>query len=410
MIEVLRNPTYAKLFAAQVVALLGTGLLTVALGLLAFDIAGSDAGMVLGIALTIKMIAYVAVGPLIQAATYAVSRKLLLVSADVLRAGVALSLPLVTEAWHIYALIFVLQSASATFTPAFQAVIPDVLPDERQYTHALSLSRLAYDLESVASPAIAAALLGLLSYQNLFGGTFIGFFGSLCLVLATRFARVPSAERTSFAERLTLGIRVFWRDPSLRALVAMNLTVAAASAMVIVNTVVLVQSTLGRPQSDVALLLASFGAGSMLVAVAIPKILTSVPDRAVMLMGAHMLCWGLLAAGLVMVVYPGALGWAAFLMIWPVLGASVSMVATPAARLLRRGSDQTNRSAVFAAQFSLSHACFLLTYPAAGFLGAALGLPTAAFVLAVMATTAAIIAHLAWSPPHVDLPGSDTGH
>ncbi|MCT2061549.1 hypothetical protein [Dietzia cinnamea] len=37
MVGVLRNPTYARLFAAQVVALLGTGLLTVALGLLAFD-------------------------------------------------------------------------------------------------------------------------------------------------------------------------------------------------------------------------------------------------------------------------------------------------------------------------------------------------------------------------------------
>lgn len=40
MVGVLRNPTYARLFAAQVVALLGTGLLTVALGLLAFDLAG----------------------------------------------------------------------------------------------------------------------------------------------------------------------------------------------------------------------------------------------------------------------------------------------------------------------------------------------------------------------------------
>ena len=42
MIAVLRNSTYAKLFSAQVVALLGTGLLTVALGLLAFDIASRN--------------------------------------------------------------------------------------------------------------------------------------------------------------------------------------------------------------------------------------------------------------------------------------------------------------------------------------------------------------------------------
>ena len=62
MRDILRNPAYAKLFSAQIVALLGTGLLTVALGLLAFDLAGGDAGLVLGIALTIKMLAYVGAG------------------------------------------------------------------------------------------------------------------------------------------------------------------------------------------------------------------------------------------------------------------------------------------------------------------------------------------------------------
>jgi hypothetical protein len=56
-------------------------------------------------------------------------------------------------------LIFVLQSASAAFTPAFQTTIPDILGDEAQYTRALSLSWLAYDLANLASPMLAAALL-----------------------------------------------------------------------------------------------------------------------------------------------------------------------------------------------------------------------------------------------------------
>ena len=69
------------------------------------------------------------------------------------------SLPFVDQVWQIYVLIFVLQSASAGFTPTFQATIPDILPDERDYTRALSLSRLAYDLENLLSPALAAVLL-----------------------------------------------------------------------------------------------------------------------------------------------------------------------------------------------------------------------------------------------------------
>lgn len=50
---------FRLLFSAQIVALLGTGLATVALGLLAYDIAGSSAAVVLGTALTIKMVLYV---------------------------------------------------------------------------------------------------------------------------------------------------------------------------------------------------------------------------------------------------------------------------------------------------------------------------------------------------------------
>ena len=43
MLQVLANRTYRHLFLAQVIALIGTGLATVALGLLAFDIAGGNA-------------------------------------------------------------------------------------------------------------------------------------------------------------------------------------------------------------------------------------------------------------------------------------------------------------------------------------------------------------------------------
>src|SRR5690606_1573395 len=125
------------------IALVGTGLLTVALGLLAFELAGAAAGAVLGTALAIKMIAYVGVAPVASAFTERLPRRALLVALDVMRAAVALSLPFVTEIWQVYVLIFVLQSASAAFTPTFQATIPDVLADEKDYTRALSLSRLA---------------------------------------------------------------------------------------------------------------------------------------------------------------------------------------------------------------------------------------------------------------------------
>lgn len=395
MIAVLRNPAYAKLFAAQVVALLGTGLLTVALGLLAFDLAGEDAGVVLGTALAIKMVAYVGVAPLVAALVHRVPRKAVLVGADVVRGLVALSLPFVTEAWQIYPLIFVLQAASATFTPTFQSVIPDVLPDERQYTRALSLSRLAYDLESLGSPAIAAALLVVVSYHDLFVGTVVGFAGSALLVLFTRVPSRTDDEPSPFLERLTRGVRVFGRVPELRALLALNLAVAAPTAMVVVNTVVVVQGDLRLGQPEVALLLAASGGGSMLVALVLPRVLDRLPDRRVMLTGASGIPLALAGAALVLAV-PGTLTWPSLVALWVLLGVANSLVLTPSARLVRRATDERTRPAVFAAQFSLSHACYLLTYPLAGFVGAAAGTWVAAAVLAAVAVVGAALARVFW--------------
>ncbi|MBB6229542.1 hypothetical protein FHS79_003746, partial [Polymorphobacter multimanifer] len=67
MLSILANRTYRHLLLAQIVALVGTGLATVALGLLAYELAGGNAGAVLGTALAIKMLAYIGIGPIVGA-------------------------------------------------------------------------------------------------------------------------------------------------------------------------------------------------------------------------------------------------------------------------------------------------------------------------------------------------------
>lgn len=240
MLHVLANRTYRHLFLAQIIALLGTGLATVALGLLAFELAGENAGAVLGTALAIKMVAYVGVAPIAAAFAERLPRRETLVALDIVRAGVAVLLPFVTEIWQVYVLIFALQSASAAFTPTFQATIPDVLPDEKEYTRALSLSRLAYDLESLVSPMIAAALLTVISFHSLFAGTVVGFLVSAALVLTVVLPTPKPSARRGIYDRTTRGIRIYLATPRLRGLLAINMAVAAAGAVVIVNTVVYV--------------------------------------------------------------------------------------------------------------------------------------------------------------------------
>ncbi|WP_306231974.1 MFS transporter [Agrococcus beijingensis] len=391
MLAVLRHPTYARLFAAQVVALVGTGLLTVALGLLAFEIAGADGGLVLGIAMTVKILAYVLVAPLVQALVHRLPRKAVLIGADAVRALAALALPFITEAWQIYLAIAVLQAASATFTPTFQSLIPEVLPEEADYTKALSLSRLAYDLEALLSPAIAALLLGVLPFSWLFAGTVVGFAGSALLVAVTALPQGEPASSAGFAERVTAGTRMFFGRPALRVVLAIDLAVAAVYGLVMVNTTVTVRAALQLGEPEVGVVLAAFGLGSMAAAFLVPRLVERVRDLTLMtvaaLAGAPVL---LLAAS---AQSPSPIAWPVLLVAFALAGATSSLALTPAGRILRRATTEAERPAAFAAQFSLSHACYLIAYPVAGFVGA-VSLPLASGVLATMALVGGLLAVL----------------
>lgn len=400
MIEVLRFPTFRNLFAAQVIALIGTGLATVALSLLAYDLAGAEAGAVLGTALAIKMIVYVLLAPLSGAIVPANLRKPVLIALDLVRAGAALCLPFVNQIWQVYLLIALLQSASACFTPLFQSTIPEILKEERDYTRALSLSRLAYDLESLLSPALAAALLTLISFHGLFAGTSVGFVISAILVFSTAFPFVaPSLRKDGPYARAIRGMRIYLKTPRLKGLLALNLCAAAGGAMVFVNTVVVVRNVLGGAESQVAWALAAFGGGSMLTALVLPKVLDRVADRRVMLSSALAMCIVLVTLGLTWLLSPSSIGWPIVLAGWALLGMSYTGLVTPGGRLLRRSAESTDLPFLFAAQFSLSHVCWLIAYPLAGAVGAKFGMPVAIMALAVVGIAGFVFAWRIW-PAH----------
>ncbi|MDT0198691.1 MULTISPECIES: MFS transporter [Acinetobacter] len=389
MLEVLKNTTYRHLFLAQVIALIGTGLITIALALQAYDIAKGEAAQVLGIALAIKMIAYIGVAPIASAFAERLPRKKVLVGLDIIRALTALCLPFVTQIWQIYILIFILQSASAAFTPTFQAMIPDVLPDEKDYTNALSLSRLAYDLENIISPMLAGFLLGFISYHNLFLGTVIGFIGSALFVVSAKLpvAKVPEFKGVYY--RIKQGTKIYFNTPRLKALLALNLAIASASAVVIVNTVVLVQSTFKLNEHATTWAFGLFGLGSMLSAFILPNILDKFNDRAVMLSGTAVLVVGLFC-GFFINSYNGLLA------LWFALGIGYSVSQTPTGRLIRKSASSENRTSLFAAQFAFSHACWLIAYPLVGWLSTNFGTLFTFVPMAIIALVAMSIAFIIW--------------
>lgn len=185
----------------------------------------------------------------------------------------------------------------------------------------------------------------------------------------------------------------------------MELAVAAAGAMVYVNTVVLVQARLALGEPQVALAFAAFGAGSIVAAFLLPRILEKVADRPVMLGGA-----GLMVAGVAVTSLVTGLG--GLMALWALIGFGFSLTQTPIGRILNRSARPEDRPAVFAAQFAMSHAAWLVTYPLAGWLGSTFSMSVAAVSLAGVGSVALVAVLRLWpaqdpvevAHDHPDLP------
>ena len=390
--SILSNPSFRKLFGAQLIALAGTGLTTIALALLAFELAGDRAGVVLGTALAIKMVAYIFVAPAVGGLILPQQRKSVLIALDMARAACVLGLPFVNAEWQIYVLIFVLNSCSAGFTPIFQSIIPQLFDDEEDYTKALSFARLAYDLENLLSPTIAAALLLYVSFDVFFVFNAVAFVASAALVAIAIIpaAKIDDTVQLSVRERIAHGFQIYRKTPRLVGMLAMFLAVAAAGAMVIVNTVVLVRAQFGGDETMVAVAMGAFGAGSLIAALMIPRLVSRLGDQAIMRRGG----W-LLGITLLLGAYVGQ--FEILLAVWFAMGVGYSLVQTPAGRVLRRSARDVDLPKLFAAQFTLSHACWLLCYPLAGYLANAFGFQTAFLSFGILALIAMFASQQIWT-------------
>jgi MFS family permease len=410
----LANATFRRLFAAQICSLIGIGLLTVALSLTAYRLGGdAAAGRILGLLLALKMIAYVALAPLAEGLLSGMPRKRSMVWLDLGRMLLLVPMGFAAEGWHIAVLAFVFFALSAGFTPLFQSVIPDVLPDEATYSRALAWSRIAYTLEAVLSPVIAAVLLNIVVGSGLFLVAAVMFAGSILALLLTRFPeRAVAARRGPFLRRVSRGMFIYLRTPRLRGLFLLNFALSIAMAWVLVNTVGYAGARLGDAEHFFPILMAFYGLGAALGAFFVPRMVEGIGERRTMASGTFAFAAvGLCFASLHAVPFAVLAG------VWTCFGASSSLVLTPGGLVIARSAAREDRAAVFAAQFSLSHAGWLVAYPAAGFLVGWISLEAALFLLSLLCAGVTLTALRVWPAndpskvfhSHPDLP-ADHAH
>ena len=238
------------LFSAQLISLTGSGLTTIGLALFAHQLVeGSSAALVIGNALMLRILAFLMFSQFAGILADRINRKYMLIAADLIRLGLLLVFPFIDSVWQIYLMIFLINAATAFFTPTFDATVPDIAGREH-YVKALSLSRVAVDLEAILAPALASLVFALLGLKWLFWLDSLSYLLSAILVFVTVFPnRDKIVARFSIPTlfHLSYGTKVLFREASLKRALLLSFAEATAGAAAIVASVVYKRCTfLGR--------------------------------------------------------------------------------------------------------------------------------------------------------------------
>lgn len=406
------NRNYLRLFAAQVASLIGSGVTSIALAAFAYELTGSNAAVVVGTALTLRILAFVLLSPLAGVLADRIDRKRMLLAADVIRVALLAAFPFVDTVGEIYLLIFAINAVTAFFTPTFEAALPEVV-GQALYTRAISWSRIALALEATLGPLLAGVFIAAVGVRWTFWVDGATYLVSALLLLASTVPRAlpPTGPFPwgRFMGEVSHGTRVLLREPALRKALVLHLAEAVAGAVAIVTTILYVRDVLGRGNLAFAVAMAAVGVGSALVALRLParaeaaRAAGATPieqhvgyhrwaERTLVVGGA------LLAAALL----PGFLmpGIVLLSLLWALNGAGQALIAIPSVGLLAEHTEPEERGRAYAAHFALTHLFWLGTYPAAGYLASAVGAPWTFTLAGILCAGLAAVTLLIGSTAH----------
>jgi MFS family permease len=292
----LRLRDFRLLWTGMTLSLLGDGVLLVALAWQAYQLSNRPAAMsLIGVALTVPQVVLVLVGGVVSDR---LERRKVMLVADAVR-GVALALLAwltfsgSLALWHMVAFAAVYGAASAFFMPAFEALVPSIVPEE-ELVEANALDQFVRPAALwLLGPALGGALIGWVGTGWAFTLDAASFaVSAACLLRLTRNAAVGGArhdadEAGDHAEPMTVrsallemreGLAFVRREPWLWAtLAAASLTYLLFLGPTEVLLPYLVKNELGGDAHDVGLILAAGGLAAVAAALVIGQ--TGLPTR-----------------------------------------------------------------------------------------------------------------------------------
>ncbi|TDC23005.1 MFS transporter [Kribbella albertanoniae] len=385
----LRHRNYRLLWTGLAVALLGSGLWLVALAWQVIELGGGPVQLsVVTTAYSIGLVVCVLFGGV---AADRLSQRSVIIAADVVRGAVllvaaALALTGLLEIWHLAAAAVLVGAGEAFLIPAYTALVPRLLPADQL----LAANGLEGTLRPLAQQATGPALGGLVIAAMSPGLailiTALTYFFSAACVLAMRLPANEPAEADETDEERATGVRAMFADlregwvyvRRTRWLLASLLFGTAFVLFILGPLEVLlpfaVKDQLGGGPKDFGLVLAAFGIGGAIGALAISS--RSLPRRYLTVMT---LMWGfgsvpILVLGIARDLWVMALGAA-------VVGATMSAGMVIWGTLLQRRVPDQLRGRISSLDFFVSLLLMPVSMALAGPAGALLGVP-AVFIIA----------------------------
>jgi MFS family permease len=270
----LRHRDFRLLWSGMCVSLLGDGVFLVAMAWQVYALSNAPTALALvGIAMTVPTIAFLLLG---GALSDRFDRRRLMLAADAVR-GLAvgliavLSLTGALELWHMVVLVGVYGAGTAFFTPAFDAIVPDVLPAE-ELAQANSLDQFVRPLAlRLAGPALGGVLIDVVGVGSAFALDAASFAVSAIALLFMRSRpRARNEAGGSIGGEIRAGFAYIRRHVWLWATFA---SAAVAYLLFMGPAEVLlpfvVKNDLGGSAGDLGLVFAAGGLGSLGCAVVI---------------------------------------------------------------------------------------------------------------------------------------------
>ena len=272
LVAPLRHRDFRLLWSGMCISLLGDGAFLVALVWQVYVLSDTATAMSLvGIAMTVPTIVFLLVGGV---ASDRLDRRRIMLAADLVR-GVAvgllavLSLAGALELWHIVVLVVFYGSGAAFFAPAFDAIVPELLPAER-LGQANALDQVVRPIAlRLAGPALGGVVVGALGAGTAFALDAASFMASAAALLAMR---APTGRRTATGVSLRGDLREGWRFVRRRTWLWVTFASAAIAYLLFMGPVevllpLLVKHELGGSAAELGLVFAAGGLGSVACAV-----------------------------------------------------------------------------------------------------------------------------------------------